>query len=46
MTHLAYIIPSYALGILAPGGLGIGAWRRLVRARRRLAALDPRGRAG
>ena len=44
MTHLPYIVASYAL-VVALGGLyGAGAWRRLARARRLLAALDPRAR--
>jgi cytochrome oxidase assembly protein ShyY1 len=43
MNHLPYIIPAYALGILVPVFYGIAAWRRLSVARRRLAAIDPRG---
>jgi len=44
MTHLAYIIPSYALGIILPAGLGIAAAYRLSTAKKRLAALDARSR--
>lgn len=45
MTHLPYIIPAYALGILIPAGFAVAAWVRLRAARRRLAALDPRDAA-
>ena len=40
MTHLPYILPSYALAVLVPLVLAGTAWRRLARARRRLAALE------
>jgi cytochrome c biogenesis protein CcdA len=43
MTHLPYIAASYALGLGVPLTLGLLAWQRLARARRRLAAVDPRG---
>ncbi len=43
MTHLPYIVAVYALGLGIPVAFGLGAWRRLGLARRRLAALDPRG---
>jgi len=42
MTHLPYIVPSYALGMLVPLGFGLAAWLRLRGARRKLAAVDPR----
>lgn len=42
MTHLPYIVASYALGLLVPGAFGIGAFRRMRTARRQLAAIDPR----
>ncbi len=45
MTHLAYIIPAYALALLVLLGFSGAAWARMRRARRRLAAVDPRGRA-
>jgi len=44
MTHLAYIIPSYALGVLLPLGLGIAAAQRLANAKKRLASLEVRSR--
>jgi len=44
MTHLPYIIGSYGLAVLLAVGYGAGAWRRMLRARRRLAAIDPRAR--
>ena len=46
MTYLPYIIPSYALGILVPGGFGLAAFLRMRRAARRLAAIDPRRARG
>ena len=42
MTHLPYIAATYALGLGIPLVLGIGAALRLGRARRMLAAVDPR----
>jgi hypothetical protein len=42
MTHLPFILASYALAVLVLGGFGISAWRRTVAAQRRLAAIDPR----
>lgn len=42
MTHLPYIVASYALGVLVPGAYTLAAALRLRRARRRLAAVDPR----
>ncbi len=46
MTHLPYIASAYALAILLPVGFGIAAWLRTGRARRRLAAIDPRQQRG
>jgi HAMP domain-containing protein len=47
MTHLPFVVASYALAVLVLGGFGIGAWVRVAAAQRRLAAIDPRrGRAG
>ena len=42
MTHLPFIAAAYALGAGVPGVLAALAWRRLARARRRLAAVDRR----
>ena len=42
MTHLGYVASSYALGIGVPLVLAILAAYRLARARRMLAAIDPR----
>lgn len=42
MTHLGYIVASYALGIGIPVVFAVDAARRLSAARRRLAAIDPR----
>lgn len=46
MTHLPYVAASYALAVLLPVVFGIAAWHRTTRARRRLAAIDPRERRG
>ncbi len=43
MTHLGFIAASYALAVLVPVVLGLDAARRVATARRRLAAIDPRG---
>jgi len=43
MTHLPFVIGAYALGILVPAGFALAAVLRLGIARRRLAAIDPRG---
>jgi len=40
MTHLPYIISAYALFVVVVGGFVFAAWRRGVRARQHLAALD------
>jgi hypothetical protein len=42
MTHLPFIVATYALTILVLGWFSIGAWLRTATARRRLAAIDPR----
>ena len=43
MNHLPYVVGAYALGILVPAGFAFAAFMRLGNARRRLAAIDPRG---
>ena len=45
MTHLPYVVACYGLGVAVPLAFAVGAWRRLGQARRRLAAIDPRGGA-
>jgi cytochrome c biogenesis protein CcdA len=45
MNHLSFIVAAYALGIGVPVGFAIAAMQRLSVARRRLAAIDPRGAA-
>jgi hypothetical protein len=42
MTHLTYIIAAYGLTALVSTGFALDAWARMGRARRRLAAIDPR----
>ena len=42
MTYLPYIAASYTLGIAIPIGYALSAFLRAGRARRRLAAIDPR----
>ncbi len=42
MTHLPFIAATYALGLAVPIVFAVAAWQRLVRAQRRLAAIDPR----
>ncbi len=42
MTHLPFILASYALGVLIPGTFMVAAFLRMGTAKRRLAALDPR----
>ncbi|MCW3477744.1 hypothetical protein [Limobrevibacterium gyesilva] len=44
MDHLTYIMASYGLAVVIGGGFAVSAWARMRRARRRLAAIDPRGR--
>jgi HAMP domain-containing protein len=43
VNHLPYIIAAYALGVLVPAGYALAAVMRLGAAKRRLAALEPRG---
>ncbi len=42
MTHLTYIMAAYGLTVLVAGVFAVDAWARMGRARRRLAAIDPR----
>jgi len=42
MTHLPFIVASYALAVVVLGGFGVSAWMRVGSARRRLDAIDPR----
>ena len=42
MTHLPYIIAAYGLTALVAVVFTVDAWTRMNRARRRLAAIDPR----
>jgi hypothetical protein len=46
MSHTMFVALAYGLTVLAAGWLGIGAWRRMGAARRKLAAIDPRGERG
>ena len=46
MTHLPYIIAAYGIGVILAAGFAVDAWLRMGRARRRLAAIDPRGMRG
>jgi hypothetical protein len=39
---LIYIMAAYGLAVVIGGGYAVNAWLRLGRARRRLAAIDPR----
>ena len=43
MTHLGFIAASYALAVVIPAAFAFNAATRLSAARRRLAAIDPRG---
>ncbi len=45
MTHLPFIVATYALGLAVPTVFAVSAWRRLTQARRRLAVVDPRAGA-
>ena len=45
MTHLPFIAGAYGLFVVLAAAYAVGAWRRLATARRKLAALEPRGRA-
>jgi heme exporter protein D len=42
VTHLPYIVAAYGLTVLTAVTYGLGAWMRVRRASRRLAAIDPR----
>ena len=42
MTHLTYIMAAYGLTVLVAGVFSFDAWARMNRARRKLAAIDPR----
>jgi hypothetical protein len=42
MDHLLYIAAAYALTALVAIGYSVDAWTRMGRAKRRLAAIDPR----
>jgi hypothetical protein len=42
MDHLTYVMAAYGLAVLIGGGFSWDAWSRMGRARRRLAAIDPR----
>ncbi len=42
MTHLTYIMAAYGLAVALALAFALDAWRRLGRARRRLAEIDPR----
>ena len=46
MTHLPYIIPSYVVAVALPLILALLAARRLAKAKRQLAQLEPRRRSG
>ncbi len=43
MTHLPYIVASYAIFAVLAVGFAVDAALRMARARRKLAAVDPRG---
>ncbi len=45
MTHLPYIVASYALGVLVPASYAVAAFIRMRSARRRLAVIDPRAKS-
>jgi hypothetical protein len=40
---LTYIMAAYGIAVVVAGGFSANAWLRMGRARRRLAAIDPRG---
>jgi len=42
MTHLTYIMASYGLAVVMGAAYALDAWRRMGRARRKLAQIDPR----
>jgi hypothetical protein len=43
MTHLTYIMAAYGVAVVVAGWFAVDAWVRMGQARRRLAAIDPRG---
>jgi cytochrome c biogenesis protein CcdA len=43
MTHPTFVAVAYVLGIGIPIAYALAAWQRTVAARRKLAAIDPRG---
>ena len=45
MTHLTYIMAAYGLTVLVAVVFSADAWARMGRARRRLAAIDPRAKS-
>ena len=42
MTHAGFIAAAYGLAVAIAGCFAADAWLRMGRARRRLAAIDPR----
>jgi hypothetical protein len=44
MDHLTYIMAAYGLTVVTVTAYAVAAWTRMGRARKRLAAVDPRGR--
>jgi len=46
MTHLPYIVASYAIAVGVTVAYSVAAWLRLRLAKHRLAAVDPRARPG
>jgi hypothetical protein len=44
VTHLPYIMAAYGLFVVVAVWYAAGAWLRAARARRRLAAIDPRAK--
>ncbi len=42
MTHLAFIVPAYALTVVVVGWMAVDAWLRTRRARATLDKIDPR----
>jgi hypothetical protein len=42
MTHLTYIMAAYGIAVVVAGWFSADAWLRMERARKRLAAIDPR----
>jgi len=45
VTHLPYIVAAYGIAAVVAAGFAADAWLRVARARRKLAAIDPRGRS-